>query len=567
MLSLKTEGYAALICGVARDARDRGSAADVIRSALTLCGRVDEDAGLTALTAADLAVIDMLRHSDARVDPDAEDGDRLFLTSTGRLAVRPDGTEPPRDAHPLGAVLLGAEESADLGARWRSEHEGMGKVLLALRAELEGEPAEQVLARIDRIEHAVVHMAPVQIYVNEHVYSNLGKTSNLPGKSLPAGHERSVLTVLRGKPVADWAAEDACFVACLSILLQSGPPVRAEEFNGAQIYPARLARFLRGKALAADDNLNDCESPDLGTMERLAVACARQRAAIESDRLPFRYINGLNLHKREHHIGAPTLLADMPAGLAAHVSALLGGPPSIDSAHGGTCITDLAARAGDLAARLVRLPAPDGFGSAFEGALHGFVAAAAEAFAADVAMSRGPQRWDELRARPAADPLALGTGDFYCCVAPRQAFTDRFGADRLGLIRALSAYSARMRFNTWHYLPHTLGVTDRDTDRDWFFAPTMPDLADWSDQHHTGHVVFGVRYAIRVPIGIDYDGRYLPGLYDLRFMRTEPPAFTTADLRQAVAAAIFLRLLYQAMSGYEPTVSDFGKTWYERRYG
>lgn len=566
MLSLKTEGYAALICGVARDARARGSAADVIRSALTLCGRVDEDVGLAALTAADLAVIEVLRHSDARLDPDAEDGGRLFLTNTARLAVRPEGTEPPLDAHPLGAVLLGAEESADLASRWRSECEGTGKVLRALRAELAGEPAEQVLARIDRIEHAVMHMAPVQIYVNEHVYSNLGKTSNLPGKSLSAGHERSVLTVLRGKPIADWAPEDACFVACLSILLQSGPPVRAEEFNGVQIYPARLARFLRGEALPAGDSLNGCESPDLGTMERLAAACARRRAAIESDRLPFRYINGLNLHKREQHIGAPKQLADMPAGLATHVSALLGGPP-IDSAHGGACITDLAARAGDLAARLVRMPAPDGFGSAFEYVLHAFVAAAAEAFAADVAMSRGPQRWDELRARPIADPLALDTGDFFCCVAPRQAFADRFGADRLGLIRTLSAYSARMRFNSWHYLPHTLGATDGDQDRDWFFAPTMPDLADWSDQHHTGHVVFGVRYAIRVPIGIDYDGRYLPGLCDLRFMRTQPPPFTTADLRQAVAAAKFLRLLYQAISVYEPIVSDFGKTWYERRYG
>jgi hypothetical protein len=131
-------------------------------------------------------------------------------------------------------------------------------------------------------------------------------------------------------------------------------------------------------------------------------------------------------------------------------------------------------------------------------------------------------------------------------------------------VRTLAAYSARMRFNTWHYLPHTLGIADRAASRpDWFFAPTMPDLTDWSDQHHTGHVAFGVRYAIRVPIGIEYDGRPLPGLYDLRVMRTGAPPFTFGDLRRAVAAGLLLRQLYQAMSGYRPLVTDFGKSWYE----
>jgi hypothetical protein len=102
---------------------------------------------------------------------------------------------------------------------------------------------------------------------------------------------------------------------------------------------------------------------------------------------------------------------------------------------------------------------------------------------------------------------------------------------------------------------------------DWFFAPTMPDVTTWSDQHHTGHVAFGVRYAIRVPFGIDFAGRQLPGLYDLRLMRTSSPPFTQADLRRAIGAASVLRLLYQAMSRYEPVVTNFAKDWYGRFHG
>jgi hypothetical protein len=262
---------------------------------------------------------------------------------------------------------------------------------------------------------------------------------------------------------------------------------------------------------------------------------------------------------------AATLVADAPERVGSYLRGLLGVDlPATER------IDRLAPHFTDLASRLVDTPPPDPFSTAFEGVLHEFLTAAAEAFDADVSMSRGPQTFDPLRAEPGpdADPFGLGTGDFYCCVTPRQAFVQRFGQDRQGLVRALSAYSARMRFNTWHYLPHTLAIAEREPGReDWFFAPTMPDVAEWSDQHHTGHVTFGVRYAIRVPFGIRYDGRALPGLYDLRLMRTSPPPFTVAELRGAIATAAILGQLYQAMSVYEPRVTDFGKDWYQRFYG
>lgn len=125
-----------------------------------------------------------------------------------------------------------------------------------------------------------------------------------------------------------------------------------------------------------------------------------------------------------------------------------------------------------------------------------------------------------------------------------------------------------MRFNTWHYLPDTLEVPDRDSTRDdWFFAPAMPDITKWSDQHHTGHVTFGVRYAIRVPLGVTFEGRNRPGLYDLRLMRAQEPAFNLGHLRAAVAVGQLLGDLHQEMASHDPDITDFANEWYRTFHG
>lgn len=562
MLSLKTEGFDQVVADVAAAAGLTATAAEMIRTALTLDGRFSEEYGLSALTPADREIAGSTAGASL-AEPAGDSQDRLFLTRTGRLAVCPQGTPGPQDAHLIGALTWsGADDVRSRAARLR---EASRREITAVRGELAAETAAETAARLDRIEFAVAHMAPVLLYVGDRVYSNLGKFSNLPGKSLSAGHERSVLTKLRGIPVTGWAPEDACFVGCLDVLMSSGPPVRAEEFNGMQLTPVPLAAFLAERIAGYGGTAETGHPPaSLRSLTELAIACRQYREkAIAGGQLPYRVINGLTLHKREGLLTAPQTLGEVPGALTAHLSGLLG-----TELTAATPIGELAPRWTALAARLAAAPAPAGFSTAFEATLHQFLTVTAEAFDADVSMSRGPQRFGPLRAEPGTDPLSLNTGDFYCCVTPRRAFADRFGDARQGLVRTLSAYSARMRFNTWHYLPHTLAIVEREPGReDWFFAPTMPDVAEWSDQHHTGHVAFGVRYAIRIPLGIEYDGRPLPGLYDLRLMRTGLPPFTDTDLRQAIAAGMLLQQLYQAMSAHEPEVTDFAKSWYEKFHG
>ncbi|WP_447006266.1 hypothetical protein ACRAKI_07210 [Saccharothrix isguenensis] len=563
MLSLKTEGFVDLVAAVAERARLAGDLEELLRIAITLDGRMSEETGRRALTSADRVVVDRITADAATVEIGSDTGDRLYLTGAGRLVVRTDGAGDPVDLHLLGALRWQGDHEVETKTRRRAEADATAAELAALHSELAGEPVDAVHERIDRIEYAVVHMAPVLLHVDDRVYTNLGKGGNLPGKSMGAADARTLLNRLRATPVAEWSAQDACFIVCLNALLLSGPAVRAEEFNGAQLTPSIVDAFLVDRLAAYGGRRPRTATSDLAGLDVLARECARLRAeALAGGQTPYRVINGLNMQKVEHLMPTPDLLADVPAAVGAHVEDLVGAPLP-------ERISDMAPLWKDLAKRIAGVTAADPFTTAFESVLHGLLTVIAEAFAADVTMSRGPERFDALRSEPGdVDPLKLGTGDFYCCVTPREAFVDRFGDDRAGLAKTLAAYSARMRFNTWHYLPHTLGIVEREPGRtDWFFAPTMPDVTEWSDQHHTGHVVFGVRHAIRVPFGIDYDGRDLPGLYDLRLMRTSAPSLTVADLRGSIAAAALLKGFYQAMSEYEPTVADFGRDWYQRFYG
>jgi hypothetical protein len=169
---------------------------------------------------------------------------------------------------------------------------------------------------------------------------------------------------------------------------------------------------------------------------------------------------------------------------------------------------------------------------------------------------------------PRAEVLALRTSENYCCVVPRQAFRAQFAQNRESLVKALSAYSARMRYNTWHYLPDGFGLGDHQPGRgDWFFAPIAPDITTWSDRHHTGHVMFGVRYAIRIPIGVYFDGAHRPGLYDLRLMRVTEPPFTLEHLRTGIAMGRVLGAVHQAMTGLDHKVCAFDNPWYRKVYG
>lgn len=598
MTGLRTDGFDAVVAEAAALARKQLTASEAARVAATLNGRVDEATGLAALSRPERGLLDAMVRLGAGFEGDVDTegnagtgtvgaggdvgagndeaadevgGWWLWLTVTGRLAIR-SGAVGAADAN-AGGYRIGkarwptAESLAEADCLTQEEHWAERAEFAELAAELAAEPAEAVAERLRIITYSVVHLAPVQIYVGARTYSNLGSRSNLPGKSVAVGAPGSVLTSLGLIAVAEWPVEDAVFVACAAALIQSGAAVRLEEFNGCQLTPAALEAWLRQR-LRSYGGPEDDAAPTgaaggvLSRLEGLARQCAARRSElIRSGTQFYRDIQGINLFKEERALVPPVGSSDIPSDVAEFLRAQVGLAPS------GRCLAGIS---GDLARTLASPAADSRFGTAFEELLHGLLGAVAEATRSDVVMARGPRCLASLAAETASPEriLKLATNENYCCVVPSRAFQEHFGEDRESLVKALSAYSARMRYNTWHYLPDSMGLGQHSPGRDdWFFAPALPDITTWSDQHHTGHVMFGVRYAIRVPIGIHFNGAYRPGLYDLRLMRAREPSFEFRHLRVGVAVGCVLADLHQAMAAHRQRILAFDNAWFREFYG
>ncbi|MFF3862094.1 hypothetical protein [Streptomyces sp. NPDC002209] len=588
-MQLKTPGFDAQVKAAAERARACGLAADAIRIAATLDGMVPEQVGRAAMGLGERVYTEIAESQVAGFaptgGPEAEDGagapapaeagtgadsgagDLLMLTGTGRLRVVPAGTQPAgtEDGEPLG-TLKWQSRPESLGRLWALAQDVQRLQFEEIHRWLAQQGAEPVRERIDAVAHALVHMAPVLLYVGDRFYSNLGKFSNLPGRSMAPGAEGSVLTALRDTPAARWSPEDATFVVCMYALISSGSPVRAEEFNGVQLAPDRLADFLRERIEAYGAELPDLAGEPTGAaLDALAAACSGGRAELlRRGAVFYREINGASLHKRERIMAEPLGWDELPAPVAGLLSGVAGRHFPVAATPG-----TVRAYAEEVVERVVRLAPPAGFTSAYEGFLHRFFETLADALDCDVVMGRGPKSVAVLHSdHPAEDRMALATRDFYCCVAPGTAFAQKFTDDRAALARTLSAYSARMRYNTWHYLPHSMSWTEESPGRDdWFFAPMTADITNWSDQHHTGHVAFGVRHALRVPLGIVLEGAYRPGLYDLRLLRTAGAEFELPHLRAAMVTGRVQALLHQAAADRGLQIGDFDNSWYRAFHG
>ena len=566
MSSLRTDGFAAMLSHIADLARKQATVADAARVACTLSGRISEPAGRGALRRPERAVLDFLERHDAVLE-DSAIGWSLWLSDTGRLKIGPSvaGDGAPTD-HLIGSARLPTSTPVTRRAAerlWQREEEAERAEFAQISAELAVEPRSAVQQRLDLICHAVVHMAPVRIYVGDRVYSNLGSGSNLPGKSLEPGAPSSVLTALEQLPVARWDVKDAVFVCCAAALIRSGSPVRLEEFNGYQLTPAALEEWLRERIRSYGAEPGVPTGGILARLDTLVGHCAARRSEAVKDGVQFyRRIQGVTLHKEERALVPPISPADIPARVAVFMRTEFGLRP---------CDGEAALREalGAMAPDLLRPAGCPRFGTRFEALLHALLEAIAEDTGSDVAMARGPRSLAGLDgSMPPERVLKLATNENYCCVVPSRAFRTRFAGDCESLVKALSAYSARMRYNTWHYLPDGLGLGGHRPGRDdWFFAPIAPDITTWSDQHHTGHVMFGVRYAIRVPIGVVFGGAYRPGLYDVRLMRAGEPPFTIEQLRAGIAVSRVLRAIHEVIALHPHRVDAFDNAWFRRVHG
>lgn len=574
MTFLRAEGFDQLVRDVALEAAGHVAVEDAVRHASSMGGRFPSRLGLQSLTRVESHLLEVAASHHARLGTAQNGADHVVMSGTGRVRLLRGGEAISEETHMLGAITWPYGRPSDLDGALdhredtdRTEAEDM---ILWLR----DLPHDRVLEMIRRVRFSLLHMAPVVLYSGNRSFTNLGKRSNLTGKSLKPGSDRCVLTTLESQPVEAWDVESACFLVCLHELICSGPAVRAEEFSGTQLRPDRLFEFLCRRI--SDYGADVPHTAGMATGEALHVLASRCATArsqlVASGGTPYRLIEGLTLNKQERIEFRPPRLDEVPAGVLEEVAEQLDVSRVSD-------FDELSDAVGVVMPRLME-PADGEFSTGFERALHQITMAATEATHSDVGMTRGPRRVAELAGAllsGSTDPLLWTTKDFFCCVTPSAEFVELFKQAPEQLAPVLRSISSRMRYNGWHYLPDTMGMTQSGVREDWFFAPTMADVTDWSNQHHTGHVANGVRHAIRVPFGIDVAGVHRPGMHDFRLMRTTGATYRLEDLRTAVAVAKVLRCLYQANVSYverEPrlhcsrsaSVIDFDNGWYSARH-
>jgi len=544
----------------------------LLRSALTLEGRVDEEAALAAFSPPERHAFDRLMARERA--PSLRAGNlSLGLRPHGRLYLLP---REEFDAHAQALTLLchvelDARELQTYHALRRSAQQALEEERAEVCADLDAQGFERVCAEISSVAE---HMAPLIYYVGERCVSNfysVGKS----GFALETTLVHALQQVSEAREQAD--IEVLTAVHCVHLLLRSGSYTRLEELNSSQLSRPALAEFFDAKRAFY---VRACGCPveegyAAASLREKSAMLARMREAIASRQRFIRLISGTNLRKREAVLPLPPASAyDVLSPITRSANALATLQRCLPP---GTSVQRLFLPEHFehlLGKALLPEEQRSSFDSCLEYLLDRVVAEVVRSTNSDIGMTRSARDYrrfvEVLRARQTAIASGWSQAEYFCHVVPSQAVLKTLSPKALSM--TLNAISARMRFNSWHYAPSYFDVADVPAGRGWFTAPRMADIADDSDQHHAGHVHAAVRYSIRSPLPLRVGQEVLPGFIDLRVMRQSGDPYTREDLVTAIAYTEVLQFLYQHLMNHvlergASFVFSFGdKKWFDKLY-
>jgi hypothetical protein len=491
---------------------------------------------------------------------------------TGLCLWGPDELPEP-GAEPVGWLHVPPQVLDMVGEATRAEN----ALEAAGSAEVETILQEWVAAgeldrRLTELADWVERVETVLVLVGRDIFSKSDAGTNTLTRD-------GLIQNLRTSPVHSWRPADRLFVVLAHCLFVTGRSVRFEEFNGRQLSVSRVRHFLADRH--ANYSVATGRAPrNTHGMPLFELARQVRELMADVDRSPmmrYRRINGLTFVKNEHLIEFP-LPRDpdtLPALVARYGRECLGVVPS------GDVRGDL--RAMTLAATALDAAAPDtGAGGSGGGAvgelLSAIVLSAILSTGSDYGMSSSVRDLGSLRgAEPgsADGVLELKKGDFFCCCLPHTTRMAHAGQDTAPILwRA----AQRMMYNRWHFAPGEFDRRVIPQKRHYFFPPQIPDIAEHGEHHHGGHVASRVRFTIRAPGAqvwhppFEVFGHGYRGCYDIRLVRMEGPAFTTAELLEAVRHCSLVDEMWRTLAEdaqHGPTpprpVAGFDRAWYESR--
>ncbi|WP_063792544.1 hypothetical protein [Streptomyces atriruber] len=494
----------------------------------------------------------------------------LALATTGRIVLR-GPAQGPLDRRQLVGGVRRVPWSLQAA---RAYHAELGRAaartadtVADCRAWLDrqGEKGRDEL--LEQAKEAALRTAPFVLYQEHRQYTNFREQNSLTGKTLWPGHPDCVLSSLQQLPLELWSDHDVQLLVGLTLLIRSAGAGRVEEANGTQLridhVAAMLERIRHSYNSVPGEPVAPAASHGAEDLKTLAEALgARRRQVIRQVPL-YREIHGTLMHKVERIATDTEEVRRRDEELSLRLARSL--PLT------GTTLDELGRSAAADPRWLAR---PHGtYGTGLEALVHESVAAVAEVFDADFAMSRGmrslPALIGALRAESWAEICGWDITHYFCCVVPRPRARAHFGGSQGATADAAWAMSSRMQYNSWHFVPGNLPRHPAVVARDHFVPPTIPDIAFFSDQHHHGHVTNNVRFSIRSPQPVEVAGRTFNGFVDLRLLRCAGRPFEQADLLAAHRVSRFVARATTlaaelAAAGAPVEVTAFDAAWHWR---
>jgi hypothetical protein len=406
------------------------------------------------------------------------------------------------------------------------------------RVLLDAENSGSLSGLLDDIEDSVRHVEAVCFYADDCLYAVMERVTNLVATRKGPG----LIDHLRQCPVSDWRSSDRLAIVALRSLFLSGASVRFEEFNSIELTAKRFLQRLHNLGSSYSTARQNPFEPLVHPFELGRQVGALAKGLKGAPWVRYRRVNGITFQKQEHCI---QLTADKTSEqiLKTSLRTLRSKWPCEAADSARAFFTQGAQNAIETSCFETERKPPGqapyaGATSALERLIEDIVISAVQATDADYGMSSSLRRPGELfvdkTEELAAVVGALTPKDFYCCIAGTEELRQRFGERLNGDV--FRAVQARMQFNRWHFVSGNLPRHLVADDRHYFYPPTMPDLAEWVDQFHAGHVRAAVRYSIRSPgpeiidAPLEISGHEFRGFYDVRVVRVDDKPFDIQDL-------------------------------------
>lgn len=493
---------------------------------------------------------------------------RVSYSATGKLSMYVDDMEtPPEDADIIAGLVVDAaildrvrQDATQEALLEQRERREIDEVLRAWEAQ--GELAK----RVQEVADWVDHVETVYLHIDRRMFARSDMGNNL----LRGRYLEQLETV----PLSQWQPAERVFVFAIHALFRTGRSIRFEEFNGLELNARELRRWLTERLFQYHEALGREVPTDTAQVPMLTLATRVGEMLEQIDRsgwVRIRRINGITVTKEEVLIAPAQAearrLSSLPGLLVDHAARKL------DLALDGAA--DPARNMEACALAALHKDVEAGTSTHLEELIQCIVLSATIEADADYAMSSSLRSFARLQGTPesrAAGALSLSKPDFFTCVLNHPVRTKHISDPDMGKI--LHAVAARMEFNRWHFVVGNFERDEIPQDRHYYFPPTMPDVAEWSDAWHGGHVNAAVRYTVRAPGASLWTDPFMAfghpyrGIYDIRLVRMYGPGFTGKEVFSAARHTTLLDVLWRTVMKRihdglpAPTIQSFTKDWY-----